>query len=202
MRIESERYFRYFTYVKPLVRSPIVKTYGTAIFTILTMIIFILFAIKPTIETIVVLQKKLEDADSILNQLKQKAENLSLGKSNYENLDANIKNKIQTAIPDNIELKSLIQSLESVALRNEASISALQIQPLNLDTKTEDSTGSLGEIDFTFNIEGAYQNLILLLQDLKTSARLISITNLAISKVSEEGGGLIMSLSGKAYFIK
>lgn len=201
MRVESERYFRYFTYIKPLTKLPIVKTYGTAIFTILTMTIFVLFAIKPTIETIIVLQKKLENAQQVLNQLKKKAINLTEGQQNYQNLDPNIKTRIQTAIPDTLELKSLIQALELAALRNEASISALQIQPLVLDTKKDDAASVLGELAFTFNMEGSYPNLISLLQDLKTSARLISIENLSISKV-EEGGGLIMSLSGKAYFIK
>lgn len=203
MRLESERYFRYFTYIKPIVKLPVVRTYGTAIFTILVMIIFILFAIKPTIETIVVLQKKLENANQILEQLKKKSTDLTLGKQNYENLNPNIKTKIQTAIPDTVELKSLIQTLELVASNNEASISALQIQPLVLDIKKEDAIGTLGEVAFTFNIENSYSRLLSLLQELKTSARLISIDNVSISKVSEEAGeGLIMSLSGKAYFIK
>ncbi|MBI2040160.1 type 4a pilus biogenesis protein PilO [Candidatus Microgenomates bacterium] len=201
MRLESERYFRYFTHIKPVVKLPIVRTYGTAIFTILVMIVFILFAIKPTIETIVVLQKKLENANQILDQLKKKATDLTLGKQNYENLNPNIKTRIQTAIPDTVELKSLIQTLELMASKNEASISALQVQPLVLEVKKEDTIGTLGEIEFTFNIENSYPRLVSLLQELNTSVRLISIDSLNISKVGE-GEGLIMSLSGKAYFIK
>lgn len=201
MRSQQSLYSRYFTYIKPVVRLPIVKNYGSTIFTLLTITIFIFFAIKPTIETILVLQKKLADSEEVLQKVTQKANNLSLGKKNYDNLDQNIKNKISTAIPDTIQLKSVIQSLEQTAKIHEASISALQIQPLVIDTKIDNQIGSISEISFTFNIEGDYKNLILLLRDLQTSSRLISIDSLSLSKVSE-GTGLIMSLSGKAYYIK
>lgn len=201
MRSQSSRYFRYFIYIKPATQLPIVRTYGSIIFTFLTMTIFILFAIKPTIETILILQKKLADAEQIVNKVNHKAVSLSQGRENYQNLDEVIKNKIQSAIPDSVDLKSVIQTLEQSAKTNEASISALQIQPLTLQTKASNVLGSLTEVSFTFNVEGPYKNLIGLLQDLKVSSRLISIERLIISRVAEERV-LIMSISGKAYYIK
>lgn len=197
----SSRYSRYFTYIKPLTRHPIVKTYGSTIFTLMVMIVFIIYAIKPTVETILVLQKKLEDATEVYQKVDQKTENLSLGKQNLDNMDPDIKVKIAKAIPNNVELKSIIQTLEQTAKRYEASISALQIHPQTLETKSEDKLGIVSEIAFTFNVEGQYQQLISILQDLKESSRLISINNLSFSKLSE-GTGLIMSLSGKAYYLK
>lgn len=201
MRNKSNKYFRYFTYIKPLVRLPIVRTYGTTIFTILIMTIFVFFAIKPTVETILVLQKKLDDSNQVLEKLKKKAESLSLGKKNYDNLDSSVKNRIQATIPDSVELKSVTQTLEEAAKLNDASISALQIEPQVLETKLDNKIGTLSEIGFTFNVEGSYSNVVLLLQDLSTSSRLISIDKLSISKVSE-GQGVIMSTSGKAWYLK
>ncbi|OGE29507.1 hypothetical protein A2867_00880 [Candidatus Daviesbacteria bacterium RIFCSPHIGHO2_01_FULL_40_11] len=201
MKSRSLLYSRYFTYIKPVIKSPIIKNYGPAIFSLLTMSILIFFAIRPTVETILVLQKKLADSNEVLQKATQKAENLSLGKKNYDNLDQNIKEKISAAIPDTVSLKSLVQTLEQTAKIHEASVSALQIQPLVVDTKVDERMGTLSEIAFTFNTEGDYTNLIALLQDLKTSSRLISIENLSISKVIDSQT-LIMSLSGKAYYLK
>lgn len=201
MRNTSDLYSRYFTYVKPITKLPIVKNYAPAIFTLLTISILVLFAIKPTVETILVLQKKLADSDIVLQKIIQKSNNLSLGKKNYDNLDQNIKEKIIAAIPDTTSLKSVVQTLEQIAKTHEASISALQIQPLVINTKTDDQLGSLAEISFTFNTEGDYKKLVALLQDLKVSSRLMSIGNLSLSKTSE-GTTLIMSLSGKAYYLK
>ena len=180
---------------------PIVKTYGSAIFTLVIITIFILFAIKPTVETILILQKKLVDTSEVLQKVNKKASDLSQGKQNYDNLDETIKTKTAQAVPSDVDLRSLTQTLEQSAKLHEASISALQIQPLVLSTKLQTTIGVLSEIDFTFNIEVTYQNLISLLQDLKLSSRLISIDKLSIAKISE-GSGLIMSITGKAYYLK
>lgn len=201
MRSPSSIYSRYATYIKPITRLPIIKNYGPSIFTLLTISVLILFAIKPTVETILVLQKKLADSDAILKKVTDKANNLSLGKKNYDNLDQNIKEKISTSVPDTADLKSVIQTLEQVAKTHEASISALQIQPLVIETKLNDQLGTLSEISLTFNTEGDYQSLTALLQDLKNSSRLMSIDSVSLSKTSE-GNSIIMSLSGKAYYLK
>lgn len=201
MKSRSSLYSRYFTYIKPLGKHPIVKNYGPTIFTLLTISLLIFFAIKPTVETILVLQKKLANQEEVLQKVTQKANNLSLGKKNFDNLDPTIKEKISAAVPDNINLKSLIQSLEETARRHEASVSALQIQPFIIEKKIENQMGSLSEVSFTFNVEGAYENLNNLLQDLKGSGRLISIESLSLSKASETES-LIMSLSGKAFYLK
>ena len=201
MKSESQFYSRYFTYIKPVVKLPIVRNYGPTIFTLFAITIFIFFAIKPTVETILVLQKKIDDSNQVLEKATQKVNSLSLGKKNYDSLGQNITQKISAAIPDTVSLRSLIQNLEQNTKAREASISALQIQPLIVNTKVDQKLGSLSEISFTFNIEGSYANLIEVLQDLKRSSRLISIENLSLSKVPE-GEGLIMSLSGKAYYIK
>ncbi|MDO8577024.1 MAG: type 4a pilus biogenesis protein PilO [Candidatus Daviesbacteria bacterium] len=201
MKNRSNLYSRYATYIKPIGKLPIVKNYGPTIFTLLTISILIFFAIKPTVSTILVLQKKLADEEEVLQKVTQKVNNLSLGKRNYDNLDPNIKEKISTAIPDSIILKSVIQALEQAAKTHQASVSALQIQPVIINTKVEGQVGSLTEVSFTFNTEGDYKNLIALLQDFKVSSRLISVDSLSISKVSD-GTSLIMSLSGKAYYLK
>lgn len=198
---ESNRYSRYFTYIKPFTRLPIVKTYGPVIFSLLTISVFVVFAIRPTLETILILQKKLADADKIVAQINEKTDNLSKGRENYQLLSQNIKNKVHASIPDNIDIKSLSQALEGSAKTHEASISALQIQPLILENKANENKNALGEITFIFNIEGSYSTLTSVLRDLKLSSRLISIDKLNFNKVAE-GKNIIMSVNGKAYFLK
>lgn len=201
MKSRSIFYSRYFTYIKPVTKIPIIRNYGSTIFTLLVMSVLIFFAIKPTVETILVLQKKLADQEEILQKITKKANDLSSGKKNYDDLDYNIKEKISEAIPDAVGFKSVIQTLESTAKLHEASVSALQIQPLVIESKIDDRVGTLSEIAFTFNTEGNYNNLVALLKDFKNVNRLISIDSLSISKTSD-GTGLIMSVSGKAYYLK
>lgn len=201
MKSKSLFYSRYFSYIKPITKLPIVKNYAPTIFTLLTATLLILFAVKPTLETILVLQKKLADSNEVLQKISKKDKDLTLGKKNYDNLDPAVKYKITQALPDTVNLKSIISLLEKSAELNEASISALQIQPFVIDTTTEESIGKMREISFIFNVEGNYDKLISLLHNLKTSSRLISVDSLSLSKVND-GKLLIMSLSGKAYYFK
>jgi len=201
VKSKSTIFSRYYTYIKPITKLPIIRNYGPTIFTLLTMSVLIFFAIKPTVETILILQKKLADQEIVLQAITQKADNLSQGKKNYDNLNPNIKEKISAAITDTVSLKSLVQTLEQTADIHESSVSALQIQPLVVDTKAENQMGSLVELAFTFNTEGEYQDLVAILQDLKNSSRLISIEGVSISKIND-GQALIMSISGKAYYFE
>lgn len=201
MRSESQLYSRYATYVKTLTKIPIVRTYGSTIFTLVMTTIFILFAIKPTVETILVLQKKLTDSNRVLEQLIQKGSDLSLARKNYESLSQDNLSKISSSIPDKPDLKSITQALENSTKKFNASISALQIQPRVFEVSNQNSLGKISEIEFTFNVVGRYPNLISILQDINISSRLISIDKLSFSQLSE-GSGLTMSIIGKVYYLK
>ena len=195
------RYFRYFTYIEPIIRAPLVKTYGTLIMTIVLLIIFVLFAIKPTIETIFLLLKDLENQKSTLAQLKKKRGDLTLAIKNYNSLDSNILSSIETSIPKSTRIDQLVTSLENAASIPEASISALQFQPITIEPPANVTSNALTEISFTFNIEGSYQNLMIILNNLRQSPRLISMDKVLFSKLSTSSL-LLMSISGKAYYIK
>lgn len=201
MRSKSSLYSRYFTYIKPVMGIPVIRNYAPAVFALLTMSILTFFAIKPTAETILILQKQLTEQEQILDKITEKSGSLSLGKKNYDNLDADVKLKISSYIPDSVNLGTIIRSLEDTAKIYDASISALQFQPLTIPAKEADHIGTISEMLFIFNAQGNYPKLISLLQKLMTSSRLISIDSVSISKTSE-GDSLLMSLSGKAFYLK
>ncbi len=202
MTPQSSRFFRYFTYIKPITKMPIVKTYGSLVITLIGMLIFSLFAIKPTIETILVLQKKLADSNEVLTKVNQKAENLSLGKKNYDDMDPNVKKTVQAAIPDNANLGAVVSEIELSVKQNDATISALQIQPLVIEKKDPAVfVSQLDEVTFTVNIEGEYPGLLNILQAITKSPRIISINNLNFTSLNE-GESLLMSISAKAYYLR
>ncbi len=196
----EHRYSRYFTYIAPVLRIPLIKTYGSLILSIVAVTIFILFAIKPTIETILVLQKNLDNSKQVLVQIIQKSQDLSQARRNYQNLDPAIKQRIETAIPSAPNLKTVIASLEQNAFSNQASISALQINPLTVDSATQ-SAKELSETQFTFAIEGTYSNLLNTLSGIQNSSRLISITGLILNKLPDSPN-ILMQVTGKAFFLK
>lgn len=197
----TNRYSRYYTYIKPLISSQVVKSYGVWTFSALTIIIFVIFAIKPTVETISALQQKLEISKQTLEKVNQKVQNLQQGRQNYEQLGPVTITKINLAVPTQISLKSLIEPLEQAARANQASISALQIEPVTISQKEQNQSLTLDKIKFTFNIEGSFTNLLKLLQQLQKSSRLISIDSIVLNK-APDSITILMSVTGHSYYLK
>lgn len=196
--MNGNRNFRYFTYIEPVLRNPLIRTYGYIIFTIIMTTIFIIFAIKPTLETIVVLQKQLSDQKEILSKLSQKTDALTEARTNFQSIPQDQKIKLELAVPRKLDLPILINFLESSTLSTQASISALQFQPILVERPTGQN---LAEVPFTFNVEATYPELKLILQNLYHSTRIITIDSLTFNKV-ESGNTVLMSISGKSYYLK
>ena len=197
----THRYFRYFTYIQPIIKTPFIKTYGSLILTIVALSIFTIFAIKPTIETILILQKTLNDQTEILSAINKKSQDLSLGSNNYKSLvNQGLTDKINTAVPYTPAVGELTGILETVSKVPQASISAIQFQPFTINPPSELPTFELSEISFTINVEGSYQSLLALLNNLRNAPRLISIDNITFNKL--ESSGLLLSVSGKAFYLK
>lgn len=197
----ASKYSRYYVYIKPVISNKYVKSFAPYIFSLLSLIIFIVFAIRPTITTIIELQKSIEDNKTVLLTLDQKAKYLTDGKRNLENMDPAIKNKINAKLPSYPAVSNLISSLQTSAT-NSASISALQIQPVTIYTNTTDQKAQqkLEELIFSFNTQGSYAGLITVLDNLTKSSRLINLTSAVFNKTVE--GGTNLSISGKGYYLK
>lgn len=193
----NHRYFRYFTYIEPIVKTPFIRTYGSLVLTIFTLTIFIVFAIKPTIETILILQKQLTDQQQILEKLNQKSKNLSVGKKNYLAIDKQTQDRINFAVPASAQVGDLIKSLEGIAKTSEASISAIQFQNFTI---TPPQKKELSEIPFTYSLETSYNSALNIITNLQSASRVVSIDQLLLNKV--EGGKILLTISGKAYYLK
>lgn len=196
----AAKYSRYYTYIKPVIGNKFVKSSAPYIFSLITMTVFILFAISPTISTILNLQKNIENHRQILEALEKKENDLTAGRGNLQNL-GDKRQKINAAIPEHANVTSLISSLRNSSGR-EASVSALQIQPVVLvDNKTTSQKAllNLGEVSFSYNIQGTYGQLLPTLYNLQRSPRLLNIGSVILSN---QEGITVLSVSGKAYFLK
>lgn len=193
---------RYFTYIRPIMRSKFARTYSTLIFSLITIFIFSFYAIRPTVTTILSLQKSITEQQDILSKVKEKVSQLSQGKTNYEDIDPQVKVKLENLVPDNPALGQLINSLNYAASQAEASISGIQVQEVELTGKSLETVRNpaLTPIEFTLNSQGTYTNLMRLLTTLKRSSRLVSITS--INFVQPPDANLMMSIHGQAYYLK
>lgn len=193
---------RYYTYIRPALRSKLVRAYSPLIFSLVAIAIFSFYAIRPTITTILSLQKSIDEQTSILKRLQEKVTNLAQGRQNYENIDTDVKIKINNLVPDNPALAQLIDSIHYLAEQSEASISGLQFQTVKLEAKKNvlNKDAPITPVDFTLVSQGTFPNLMRLLTAIKKSDRLVSVSS--INFVQPPDANLIMSISAKAYYLK
>ncbi len=197
----NKKYSRFFTYIKPILKNRKVQDYGPLIFSLITSAIFAYFAIKPTLSTIVSLQKALDQQKDIFNKLEQKTETLSLGKKNYQDLGTDVVNRIDNLLPNKTGAPFLINSLIGIGQQHEATISGLQFQPFDLvgEPKSIDKKATIAELEFSINFQGDYKKLASLLNSLNQLNRLITIKN--VNFVKPEDGPLTISVSAKTYYL-
>lgn len=192
----------FYTRIQPVIKHPLVQSFAPIIFNLVFIAIFTAFAIRPTIETISNLHKTIDNDQTILDALDKKAQNLSQGKKNLENIPAEKRAKIDNAIPSQPSVPSLVHSLQN-SFASQASISGLLVQPLTIFdlTSNQPTLATPGEVDFSINLQGSYSDLLKVLANLTSSPRIISINALTLSKQKEDAP-INLSLTGKAFFVK
>lgn len=195
------KYSRYYTYIKPVTSSKLIKSSAPYIFSLVAITIFTIFVIRPTLATIAQLQKNIENSKKTLVAINKKTDDLSLAKQNLDNLGQGTKDKIETALPYQAKVTSLIQSLKD-SVEKHASLSAIQIQSVTLyDVSTQKNVGTvLGQIEFSLSSQGSYDQLTAILNDIRNQPRIITLTNTTLVKPAE--GAMSLSVTGRAYLLK
>ncbi len=198
----NQRYTRYYLFIKPIFKNRVIRNYGYFVFSLITITIFSLFAIRPTFATIISLNKTINEQKIVLDQLNTKTNNLSLGKKAYDNLDPTIQDKLFSLAPNSTSIPKLIDNLNTLASRNEASISGLQFQPTELfgAPKKLSKNAKLEEIEFSLNIRGTYPQFINFISSLIASGRLINLESVNFNKSADDS--LTMSINATAYVLK
>src|SRR3989344_1764555 len=195
----SPRYSRYYTYVRPALKNKFVRTYSSLVFSLIAVTIFTLYALRPTIQTIVSLNKSISQQKETLVQIKNKINNLTQGRSNYENLSPGVREKLTQIIPNNPSLPGLINQLNISAAISEASLSGLQFESIELENSNKplNKKPEIKEVVFTLTARGDYSKLVQFLEELQKMNRLVSVTWVTFNKPQDSA--IFLSINAKAY---
>lgn len=198
------KYKKYYSYIEPVFKDPVTRSYASLILFFLTISFFIAFAIRPTIKTMVSLNKQIQDGRITNEALQQKINALSIAQNEYTSLQPSF-NLIYSSLPENPMVGEFLKMIEKVATASSISISSLQIQPVKLlEPKSIEEQGfSLRELTFSMNIEGKYRSLRAFVEILRRIQRVVSLDNVAIapSRAKKENS-LGLTFTAKAYFFK
>jgi Tfp pilus assembly protein PilO len=196
----KEEYSKYLAFM-PDLRQEKAKKFTTIVLTLTASIILGLFAINPTLSTIANLQKQIDDDQFVNQKLIEKITNLSILQGKYTQIKNNL-SFVNEAIPTSTEIPPLVAEIQTIAKNSNLKLNNFQTFVVDLSDKKSTSK-NYGSFDFGFSGQGAYSDIINFMNQLLSFQRIIAISNVSISKISNGGkdsGLLQLNFKGTALF--
>ncbi len=199
----KKRYLADLKILAPL-REERAKQYGMLVFTLLTLSFFGLFAINPTIATIVELRKKLADSELVNTKLEKKLTAMSNLQQQYAAIQPDLP-AVYAAIPEEPEAARLLGQIQQIAKQTNVTIVDLSSLPVLIkkDPKAPKPVGQKQEevVPFSLKATGNYDNLQQFLSALTTFDRLLSVTQISITReASLDENTRTLFIEGKGYY--
>lgn len=170
------------------------------VLTLCALSFFGFFAIKPTISTILKLQKELSDDQFVLDQMEIKIKNLSELRKQYFNLQNDIIN-ITNAIPTQASPHLLLAQIQSVAQSSNIVMKKLQNNEVEIARNDKNISKNFHSYSFTISGFGSFENISKFVSTLTSMERIINIETFSINNVvDQKNGPLGFDLQGIAFF--
>lgn len=195
--------------INPFVKSKHATAYSMVILSIFTIAFFGMFAIRPTLKTIVELKRQIEDNKQLDETLRKKIDSLVTAQEEYQFIKDFIP-AINEALPEQPNIAKVLTKIEDLAAENQATISALQIQSISFQNvpsgnnkKASTAIPQPTSIDVSLKMAGSYQQLISFLQGLFTMRREVDATFLELTPdATSANATLKLLLKINTYYLK
>ncbi len=189
----KERYLRV-AKAFPQVKQEQVEVYVMLILTFSAMAFLGLFAISPTITTIVELNRKLDDSKLLYQSLETKNANLHSLYTQYNELQ-NVWPAVNAAVPDTPQVAFVIGQVQQIAKQQNLKINSVQTFPVEL-TKHNDDPQAQASFVLTISVEGKTENLKIFVQKLVQFQRIIRVESITLANDEKE----VLTVRIRAYF--
>ncbi len=188
------------------------RMFTETILSLATIIIFLVFALKPTIFTIIDLTREINKKRQTVSELKQKVSDLEVARGVFENLDEDSKIAVKASIPTSPEPENLAKQIQNLATNDSVTVSAFSVgqvvlfgKPIaqKVNSKLKPLAEGSNEMNFSLSLNGSYENINLYIKDLEKLIRPIKIDSLTINS-SETGDQrfIVALISGRVSYLK
>ena len=199
------RYREFFLNITALYKKKAdLRAFLEIILSLSTITIFLLFALKPTVLTIISLLQQIKEKQSTLSALTQKVNDLQVADSLLQQNQSFIPD-IDTAVPTIPNPDIFSEQVLGLAAKDSTDILGISINQTTLvGTPTGSSPsgleplpGNAKEMPFSISVRGAFPNLISFIKDLENLRITTKIDTLGISSsVTDKGLVIVAVISG------
>jgi hypothetical protein len=180
------------------------------ILSIATVIVFMVFALKPTALTIISLYSQIQEKTKTAADLNQKLSDLQNANTNYGS-NQNAIPHIDTAIANAPKPDFVVEQIQAVSAKDSVSLLGISIgEVLLAGTAPKNSSPSdlaplpdgAHEMPISISVRGTYPGLSLFIKDLENLRTIINLDTVSISSAQSEQGDLTVAIiSGRVPYL-
>lgn len=181
------------------------------ILSISTVVIFIVFALKPTILTVLGLTKEIQEKRATVAALSQKVTNLQSANKLFGQNQNSI-SVVDSAISSIPNPDVFSKQVAGLASKNSVSVLGLSIgEVMFVGTQTpkkatqdfRELPAGANEMSFSISVRGNYANLLSFIKDFENLRLISQMDTLGVSSSKTDAGQIVVAIiSGKVPFIK
>lgn len=208
-----KRYSRYYTYLEPIMADPLIRGYFSLVASFFLVAFFIFFALSPTINTIISLQKKISDEQSLLLALQTKKNNLIIAQQNYSQVEKLIPTLI-LALPKKPTPQTVISEITSQASASGVTVSGLSFGKFNLigdlgpdisntnNIKDDFDLSAIGvsNLNVSFSVNGTKEAVRQYLGNLENSLRYLRIRTIGVTVTPGVSDKITVDARSQGYY--
>lgn len=175
--------------MEPLLAKPKAQNYTAVIFSFLVISLFGLYAIRPTIQTILTLKREIQDKTEISQKMEEKIAALIEAQAAYSQIEQSLP-IIDQALPDSPEAIPLLIQLRNLADATGVTLATVQLPPVPLvgreatpasKATTVAAAGKEQPIEFSIGVSGPYTAIQAFLAGIMDMRRIVNISSIVVS---------------------
>lgn len=174
------------------------QAFITIALTLFAISFFGIFAINPTISTILNLRKQKEDNSFVEEKLNQKFTNLNTLAQTYRDITSDLV-YVYNAVPQTPQVTKLVGQLATLGKEEDVEVARLQTFEVDL-TKTEINVQKFSTVKFSLDATGSYQNLLNYMETITSFERIITIDSVSLRKGTDKNSDIKLNIQGTAFF--
>ena len=188
-----------------------IRMFLEILLSLITITVFSIFALKPTLLTISQLIKDNREKEETINKMEQKIKNIATAQNIYNQNIEKI-SLIEQAVPNTPTPENLLRQIEGIAYTNSVTVIGSSVNEVvligeekkkNNKNEIKNLPENVSTITFSVNLTGPYLSLYSFLFNLENSRRPLIIDNININSSKKENESIIvMSITGQTPYIK
>lgn len=171
---------KYLSYIRslPNIHEEKVQTYATVILTFLAISFFGIFAISPTLSTIAVLRKTVEDSKFLDFQLQSKITNMTKLQSSFSSISPQLP-VLYSAIPQSPQVGKLSGQIRTLAQDSGVTLDQLQVQSTEIASSGKPKS-VLKPIMINIGVKGDFESFKKFYDSLTDFDRLLTVSSMSV----------------------